>query len=46
VLDYARFEGQPALVIVVRQVLTSKIIVVGPDCGISGVDEKAAVPAG
>ena len=45
-LDYARFEGQPALMIVVRQANSSTIIVVGPDCGVSGTDEKAAVPAG
>lgn len=45
VLDYARFEGQPALMIVIRQDSTSKIVAVGPDCGISGTDEKAAVPA-
>jgi hypothetical protein len=45
-LDYARFEGQPALMIVVRQAASSTIIAVGPDCGVLGADEKAAVPAG
>jgi len=45
-LDYARFEGEPALVIVVRQATLSKIIVVGPDCGLLGTDEKAVVTAG
>jgi len=45
VLDFARFEGQPALMILIRQDTTSRIIVVGPDCGIAGIDEKAAVPA-
>jgi hypothetical protein len=46
VLDYARFEGQPALVIVVRQADSSKIIAVGPECGLSGTDERAAVSTG
>jgi hypothetical protein len=50
VVDYARFEGQPALVIVVRQENTPNttltIVVVGPDCGRSGTDERAAVTAG
>ena len=46
VLDYARFDGQPALMIVIQQVGSSKIIVVGPNCGVSGTDEKAAVSAG
>jgi hypothetical protein len=45
-LDFARFTGQPALVIVVRQADSSKIIVVGPDCGVSGTDEMAAVTTG
>ncbi len=42
-LDYARFEGQPALMIVLRQAQSSMIIVVGPNCGAAGSDEKAAV---
>ena len=46
VLDYARFEGQPALIIVIRQSSSLTIIATGPECGTSGTDEKAAVSAG
>jgi hypothetical protein len=45
VLDYARYLGQPSLVIVVRQVAGSIVVAVGEDCGLAGPDEKAAVPA-
>jgi hypothetical protein len=43
-LDYARFSGEPALVIVVRQVAGTLVVAVGDECGLAGADEKAAVP--
>ncbi len=42
VVDYARFGGQPALVVLVRQGATSTIVAVGPDCGLAGADEQAS----
>jgi hypothetical protein len=42
-VDYARFDGEPALVIVVRQGVASMVIAVGSNCGAAGTDEKAAV---
>ncbi len=42
-LDYARFDGEPALMIVVRRGSASTIVAVGSNCGIAGSDEKAAV---
>jgi hypothetical protein len=44
-LDYAMYQGQPALVILVRQVSGSVVVAVGPDCGIGGANEKAAAAA-
>jgi hypothetical protein len=44
-LDYARFENDPALVIVIRQVAGRVVVAVGDECGINGSDEKAAIPA-
>lgn len=49
-LDYARFEGGPALVVVLReadQAGTRRIVVAGPDCGQpnAGPDERYTVTA-
>jgi hypothetical protein len=41
--DYARYDGQPALVLVVVSGKTSTVIAVGPGCGGAGADELAAV---
>ena len=41
-VDYARFAGSPALVVLVEQGNTSTVVAVGPDCGRSGADQKAA----
>jgi len=41
--DYARFEGQPALVLVVQSPGTSTVVAVGGSCGQAGTDELAAV---
>jgi hypothetical protein len=45
-VDYARFAGSPALVVLVQQGNTSTVVAVGPDCGRSGADQKgtAQVP--
>lgn len=52
-VDYASFEGQPALVILVaaptavvsgRPGVPGTVVVVGLFCGVSGADVKAAVP--
>ncbi|HLT12432.1 MAG TPA: hypothetical protein VK028_16765 [Micromonosporaceae bacterium] len=45
VVDFARYEGAPALVTLVRQTASSIVVVVGPDCGISDADMITAVPA-
>jgi hypothetical protein len=44
-VDYARFNGSPALIVVTRQVNGSMVVVVGPNCGLTGADELAAVAA-
>jgi hypothetical protein len=41
-VDYARFAGSPALVVLVEQGNTSTAVAVGPDCGRSGADQKGA----
>ena len=41
-VDYARFAGEPALVVLVRQGGNSTVIAVGPDCGRTGVDKKGS----
>jgi hypothetical protein len=41
--DYARYEGQPALVLVVVSGTTSTVVAVGSGCGGAGADELAAV---
>jgi hypothetical protein len=43
-LDYARFQAQPALIVVLRQASGGVVVAVGENCGINGADEKAAVP--
>ncbi|GEM_PF-1278039 len=43
-VDYARFVGKPALVVLVRQGTASTVVAVGPDCGLAGADEKASAP--
>jgi hypothetical protein len=41
-VDYARFEGKPALVVTLSG--TGGMIVVGPDCGLSGTGEIYPTP--
>jgi hypothetical protein len=52
-VDYARFEGQAALIVLVeaptafasgRFGVPGTVVAVGPDCGVSGADVRAAVP--
>ena len=43
-VDYARFRGEPALVVLVRQGTASTVVAVGPACGLAGTDEKAFAP--
>jgi hypothetical protein len=45
-VDYAKFEGDPALVVVVRRAGQLTNVAVGPDCGRIGADQKAIAPAG
>lgn len=40
-VDYARFEGEPALIVAVQLGSESTVIAVGPDCGQSGPDLKS-----
>jgi hypothetical protein len=39
VVDYARFRGRPALVVVLTGAGPRQIVVVGPDCGVTGAAE-------
>ena len=41
VVDFARYEGEPALVVVLAD--AHLVVVAGPNCGLSGADERAAV---
>jgi hypothetical protein len=43
VVDFARFEGQPAVVVVLRDVQGSTVVAAGAECGQSGADELASV---
>jgi hypothetical protein len=43
--DFARYEGNPAVILLIEQG-TSTVVAVGPDCGIAGADELAAVEVG
>jgi hypothetical protein len=40
VVDYARFQGRPALIVVLVGDSARWIVVAGPDCGIAGADER------
>ena len=43
-VDFARFEGEPAVVVVVQNGATTTVVALGPGCGIHGLDEIASVP--
>lgn len=43
VVDYARFEGEPAVILLVQQENVSTVVAVGLDCGIAGPDVLASV---
>jgi hypothetical protein len=41
IVDYARFEGAPALIVAITEVAgRNRVVVAGPDCGHPGVDER------
>jgi hypothetical protein len=41
IVDYARFEGAPALIVAITATSGStRVVVAGPDCGRSGTDER------
>jgi hypothetical protein len=42
-VDFARFEGEPAAILVVRQSDSSTVVAVGSDCGAAGADILASV---
>jgi hypothetical protein len=42
-LDYARYDGRPALIVSIRNGATTTIVAVGGDCGIAGSHQLAAV---
>jgi hypothetical protein len=42
-VDYARFEGTPALVILIRQATGRVAVVAGPNCGAGDADVRAVV---
>lgn len=42
-IDYAQYAGTPALVVVLRVANKSTVLAVGKDCGLSGLDQKAAI---
>jgi anti-sigma-K factor RskA len=46
VVDYARYRGEPAMVVVLSVPGAGEVVVVGPDCGLpgSGSDQIYAVP--
>jgi hypothetical protein len=46
IVDFAHFEGEPAVVIGVQHGGTWTVIAVGEGCGAGGLDELAAVPVG
>lgn len=43
--DFATFLGQPALIVHIQQTTGSLVVAVGPECGLAGAAEKAAVPS-
>ncbi len=44
-VDYARFDGAPAVVVAIRHSSTTTIVAVGAACGVAGADELATVEA-
>jgi len=46
VVDYARFEGAPAVVVLVQEGSTRTVVVVGDGCGVGGADEKDSAVVG
>ena len=45
VVDFARFQGRPAVVVVLATGATHRIVVAGPACGLAGPDELYTTPA-
>jgi hypothetical protein len=45
-VDYANFEGRPAILVLLRQGAIATVVVVGPDCGRDGADERYAANVG
>jgi hypothetical protein len=43
--DFATFLGQPALIVHIQQSTGSLVVAVGPECGLAGAAERAAVPS-
>jgi hypothetical protein len=44
-VDFARFDGTPALIVLVQTGQGgSTVVAVGPGCGVAGTDEKASAP--
>jgi len=44
-VDFARFDGAPALIVLVRTGQGgSTVVAVGPSCGVAGTDERASAP--
>jgi hypothetical protein len=41
-LDYASFDGRPALVVWLRTATGIMVVAVGPNCGLTGVDALAS----
>jgi hypothetical protein len=41
--DFARYQGSPALVFVVRQAKGSAVVAVSPECGLDGQRHELAV---
>lgn len=44
IVDFARFEGEPAVVVVVRNNAATTVVALGAGCGTDGLDELASVP--
>ena len=41
-IDYARYEGRPALIVSVRSNTSTTVVAVGPDCGLATADQLAS----
>lgn len=39
-VDFARFNGAPAVIVLIQGASTSTVVAVGPDCGLAGADVK------